>query len=471
MTENKAVYQPTAIVIFGGTGNLAETKLLPSLFKLYTHQMLPEAFKIIGLSRKNLSDTEYREYVANSIAKSVKDIEIEKLNTFCSHIVYASGSFDDLNSYLRINDLLNQFDETINQCTSKLFYLAVPPSLYAGIFANLKASNAMALCDGVDSWSRLLVEKPFGQDLDTAQALEKQLMSLFSENQIYRIDHYLAKDSIENIISLRFANSILSDSWNGAQIEDIKIKLFEDKDVSTRGAFYDGMGALRDVGQNHMLQMLALLTMSPVDVHSAEKMRQTRLDALKSVVRLEDDILIRAQYKGYQGTVGVAEGSQTETYFKIGLHINNDLWKNLPVILESGKALKEAVAEAIITFKPTDLCYCHSDTDGHQHRNVLKVTFSPEQRIELTMWIKEPGFGFKLHERKLVLNEYQGEEFRSPEAYERVLYDCIIGDQTRFVSGAEIEAAWGFITPILEEFKSTPLHTYNSGEEVYISEN
>lgn len=471
MEETKTQYQPTAIVIFGGTGNLAETKLLPSLYKLYLHRMLPKAFKIIGLSRKKLSDVEYREYVAKSINSGLRDVENDTLASFCEHIVYASGSFDDLNSYLRIKDLLTEFDESIKSCTSKLFYLAVPPNLYAGIFTNLKASEAMTLCDGVDSWSRLLVEKPFGQDLNTAQALEKQLTSLFAENQIYRIDHYLAKDSIENIISLRFANSILSDSWNSKQIEDIKIKLFENKDVATRGAFYDGMGALRDVGQNHMLQMLALLTMSPTNVHAAERMRQARLEALRSIKRTETDLLIRAQYKGYKETPGVVPGSDTETYFKIGMHINNDLWNNLPVTLESGKAMPEAVVEATVTFKPINLCYCDQDEVGHFHKNVLQITFSPEQKIELTMWIKKPGFALHLYERKLVLNEYQGEEFRSPEAYERVLHDCIIGDQTRFVSGEEIEAAWQLITPILAEFKNAPLHEYNPGGEVCFNEN
>ncbi|MCD5381311.1 MAG: glucose-6-phosphate dehydrogenase [Candidatus Pacebacteria bacterium] len=470
MKKTPAVYQPTAIVIFGGTGNLAETKLLPSLFDLYVNQMLPDSFTIIGLSRKDISHKEYQSFVKKSIEAKIEVKDEQQLADFCSRVRYAAGSFDDMASYNRVKDLLTEFDTELGQCTSKLFYLAVPPSLYSGIFEKLKESDAMALCDEVDSWSRLLVEKPFGSDLETAEALEQQLCQLFAENQIYRIDHYLAKGTIENIISLRFANSILSDSWNGSQIESIDIKLFEGQDVSTRGSFYDGIGTLRDVGQNHMLQMLALLTMKPANVHSAEEMRTGRLEALQALSMHDDDLCVRGQYKGYRETGGVNPESKTETYFKIRTHIDTELWKDVQVTLESGKALTKSFTEATVTFRSTDLCSCDADLAGHKHNNVLRITFSPEQSIKLTMWIKEPGFDFKLHERELVLSEYTGELFRSPEAYERVLHDCIIGDQTRFVSGDEVRAAWEFITPILKSFKELPLLQYEKGSVPVISE-
>jgi glucose-6-phosphate 1-dehydrogenase len=460
---------PTAIVIFGGTGNLAETKLLPALFDLYTRQMLPDSFTIIGLSRRELSREEYQSYVHRSILSKLPTSDENILDTFCSHVRFASGSFSDDASYDRIKQELLTFDATIGQCTSKLFYLAVPPNLYSEIFEKLKQSNAMALCDGFGSWSRILVEKPFGSDLTTAEQLEKQLCELFTEDQIYRIDHYLAKDAIENIISLRFANSILSDSWNGSRIESIALRLFESQDVSTRGSFYDGIGALRDVGQNHMLQMLALLTMYPADVHSAEAVRASRLTAIKSLRMHDTDLRLRAQYEGYRETAGVNPTSETETYFKIGTHIDSELWKDVEVVLESGKALDASLTEAVVTFRPIDKCMCAAEPEAHMHRNVLKITFSPEQSIRLTMWVKEPGFEFKLHERELVLASQEGEVFRSPEAYERVLYDCIVGDQTRFVSGAEVVAAWNFITPILESFKNIPLHEYPKGSSAPIS--
>ncbi len=463
MTTNVPMTLPTAIVIFGGTGNLAETKLLPALFNLYCDGKLPEAFTIIGLSRKSFSDTDYQAYVHDVIVQKVDHADADKLQKFILNIRYASGSFDDALAYEKIKNHLQSFDDTRGVCTNKLFYLAVPPNLYSDIFKNLKESDAMKLCDGVLSWSRLLVEKPFGSDLVTAQALESQLCELFTEEQIYRIDHYLAKDTIENIISLRFANSILSDSWNGNKIEHISLRLFETQDVASRGSFYDGIGALRDVGQNHMLQMLALLTMDKVDTSDHKAVRQARLKALASLRMHDTDLKMRGQYEGYTETIGVAPQSQTETYFRIGTHIDSDTWNNVCVSLESGKALAQSIAEAVITFRPAELCSCTYDTNPHMHTNTLRIIFSPEQTITLSMWIKKPGFEHTLEERELVLAQNTGETFRSPEAYERVLYDCIIGDQTRFVSGQEVEAAWKFITPILHAFPMTPLHTYRKG--------
>lgn len=463
MSKTQTYNYPTAIVIFGGTGNLAETKLLPALFDLYTQNLLPSVFRIIGLSRKEFTHDEYREFVKASIMAKKAEVQADELATFCTQIRFASGSFDDIASYTNIAGELTQFDALIGQCTSKLFYLAVPPNLYAGIFDKLKESNVMALCDGVGSWSRLLVEKPFGSDLATAEALEKQLCNLFKEEQIYRIDHYLAKEAIENIISLRFANSILSDSWNGSRIEEISVRLFESQDVSTRGSFYDSIGTLRDVGQNHMMQILALLTMKPADIHSAEAVRESRLEAIQSLIMHDTDNRIRGQYSGYVETPGVDPKSTTETYFKIETHIDSDSWKDVKVTLESGKALDSSFAEATISFRPIDTCSCAAKPEVHTHRNVLHIMFSPKQSICLSMWVKEPGFTFKLHERELVLAKEEGEIFRSPEAYERVLYDCIIGDQTRFVSGAEVTASWKFITPILESFADLPLHKYKKG--------
>lgn len=463
MTQNLLPTLPTAIVIFGGTGNLAETKLLPSLFNLFQDGMLPEKFSIIGLSRKPFSDEDYQHYVAEVITLKEEGVDLEKLKAFTDRLRYASGSFDDAGAYERIKTLLKEFDDAGGVCTNKLFYLAVPPNLYSDIFKNLKASDAMKLCDGVVSWSRLLVEKPFGSDLTTAQALESQLCELFTEEQIYRIDHYLAKDTIENIISLRFANSILADSWNGSKIEHISLRLFESQDVATRGSFYDGIGALRDVGQNHMLQMLALLTMDKVDTSNPQAVRAGRLKALASLRMHDTDLKMRGQYEGYTETKGVAPASQTETYFRIGTHIDSDNWNNVCVSLESGKALAQNIVEAVITFRPTELCTCTYNANSHTHTNTLRIVFSPEQIITLSMWIKKTGFEHTLEERELVLAKNTAEAFYSPEAYERVLYDCIIGDQTRFVSGAEIEAAWKFITPILHAFPMTPLHTYTKG--------
>lgn len=455
--------QPTAIVIFGGTGDLAESKLLPALLDLYLDQSLPDSFVIIGLSRKALSDTEYQDYVRRSITKEKLAHSADFIEAFCTHLRYVSGAFDDSESYERIKTALATFDNSIGQCTNKLFYLAVPPQYYETLFTHLHDSEAMKLCDEMDSWSRLLVEKPFGKDLATADALEDQLCRLFKDEQIYRIDHYLAKDAIENIISLRFANSILADSWNKERIESITIRLLETKDVANRGSFYDDLGTLRDVGQNHMLQILALLTMQAADVHDAESVRSARTAALQTLLAQKPDVVVRGQYTGFTETTGVRPDSETETYFKISMVADAPEWRGVRFTLEAGKALHESVNEAVITFKPLDDCHCAAQPELHHHRNVLRIRFAPEQHISLRLWVKKPGFIFTLEPRELELMHSSMTDTRSPEAYERVLFDCIAGDQTRFVSGKEVEASWQFITPILELFSQLPLKKYERG--------
>lgn len=452
-----------AMVIFGGTGDLAKTKLFPALLDLYVSGQLPERFCIIGLSRKELSDTAYQTFVRESIVKTNRAHSEAVLQDFCSHIRYVAGSFDDLTSYERVKESLTAYDDSIGQCTNKLFYLAVPPQYYETIFAHLASSEAMALCDNTESWARLLVEKPFGRDLATAQVLEKKLCSLFADEQIYRIDHYLAKDAIENIIAVRFANSVLADSWSGEAIESVHIKLFETKDVSNRGAFYDAIGTLRDVGQNHLLQIFALLTMPAADMHDAHALRSARAKALHT---LQDHTMVaatRAQYTGYHGAEGVTPGSSTETYFSLSFTLNEDTWSGTTFTLEAGKALDRHLNEVTITFRPKNLCHCEAEITPHEHRNTLTIQFSPQQRIALTMWTKQPGFSFRLRAQHLTLLEDAAEDCASPEAYERVLYDCIAGDQTRFVSGEEVALAWQFITPILQQFNELPLHSYVPG--------
>jgi glucose-6-phosphate 1-dehydrogenase len=463
LTQTQRYSNPTAIVIFGGTGDLAQTKLLPALLDLYAHNMLPPVFVIVGLSRKELSDAEYQLFVKDSFSRGGHQHDPEVVKRFCEHFRYVAGNFDEVTSYEKIKQALQRFDDEIKQCTSKLFYLAVPPQFYESIFEHLSSSDAMALCDEVGSWSRILVEKPFGKDLKTAQALEKKLCSLFADDQIYRIDHYLAKDAIENIVSLRFANSILADSWNNEYIESIDIRLVEKKDVANRGSFYDGIGTLRDVGQNHLLQMFALLTMAGVDVHDAHAVRKARATAIAQLSNQQPEIVVRGQYAGFVGTPGVAPDSTTETYFKISFVSHATAWEGVRFTFEAGKALDRNVNEAVITFRATDKCYCEHSTEAHTHQNVLHIQFSPEQRISLLMWTKRPGFGFRLQPQELTLVAEKTIDTHSPEAYERVLYDCISGDQTRFVSSAEVEAAWQFITPILEKFAVLPLAHYEPG--------
>lgn len=454
---------PTALVIFGGTGDLAQTKLLPALFRLYVLGALPKVFTVIGLSRKELSDQEYQSFARECIVATKMRPDAIQLDEFCAQLRYVSGSFLENEAYQAVRDRLLSFDAEVAQCTNKLFYLAVPPQFYQAIFTKLSSSGVMNLCDGISSWSRLLVEKPFGKNLTTAVALEEQLCELFADDQIYRIDHYLAKDAIENIIALRFANTIVADSWTNSQIESIAIRLFETKNVSNRGAFYDDIGTLRDVGQNHLLQIFALLTMTEVSITDAASVRAARTNALQDLPDSEIVSLTRGQYDGYTRTVGVEPGSQTETYFRVTLKAQSELWNGVRFEFEAGKALDRSINEAVVTFVPYTQCHCGYVPGVHQHQNTLRIAFSPEQEISLSVWMKKPGFGFVLQKKELVLAHSDTTDTHGPAAYERVLFDCIVGDQTRFVSGAEVEAAWQFITPLLEQFNSLPLHTYGQG--------
>lgn len=451
---------PTIITILGGTGNLAETKLLPALFDLYRGGRLPQATAIVGVSRKDWQHSDYARYVIEAVELARPRSDKKEITQFASLVHYQRGNFDDVQMYEGLSSLLTTIDTQWGQCTNKLFYLAVPPQYYSTIFTQLSRSGVMSLCDSESAWTRLLVEKPFGRDLATAQALEEQLRTQFNEDQIYRIDHYLAKDAIENILALRFANRVLADSWHKGEVERIEIRMLETKDVATRGSFYDGIGALRDVGQNHVLQILALLTMTAADVRDTAALRAARARIIAAL--LPPTTMVRGQYVGYQDTFGVATDSDTETYFRLETTLALPEWEGVPIMLEAGKALDRSLLEAVVTFKTKEECHCAAEPEVHVHQNVLTITMAPEQKITLRLFVKKPGFAYELEPRDLTLVHTPALDDYSPEAYERVLYDCLVGDQSRFVSSDEVTAAWRFITPLLEESQPAPV-SYQPG--------
>jgi glucose-6-phosphate 1-dehydrogenase len=433
---------------------LAETKLLPALFDLYRRDALPSRFTIVGLSRKTWDSVAYQRYVAEAIMVAQPHATVGRVTAFASLCRFSRGDFDDALSYEQLGTVISNVDKTAHACTNKLFYLAVPPALYSSIFTHLAQSGLMLTCAQEGSWSRLLVEKPFGRDVETAQALEAQLSLQFHNEQVYRIDHYLAKDTIENILALRFGNRVLADSFNGEQITKITIRMLESKDVSSRGAFYDGVGALRDVGQNHLLQILALLTMKIVNGSDVVALRAARAEVLRALE--PPSTIVRGQYDGYRDTAGVAPDSTTETYFRLETALNLPQWAGVSVVLESGKALSESLLEARIEFRQSVAL-----NGVVPPPNTLTITMAPEARISLGLSVKRPGFGFHLEHRNLDLLHTPATDDYSPEAYERVLYDCIVGDQSRFVSAEEVAAAWRFITPLLSS--ATPPTLYAVG--------
>lgn len=407
--------QPTTIILFGITGDLAQKKILPALYDLFVQNKLPKQCQIVGFSRRAFAEHEIRTFVQNTLG----DGDAERVSIFLKLITYVQGEFDTKESYAGIGRHLNTLDGSVlNGCSNKLFYLSVPPTLYETIARGLSQSGLSVPCihsEGGDSYTRILVEKPFGKDLQTAQDLDRLFGELFEEEQIYRIDHYLAKDTLAGLLAKRTTDEKLKHVWSSEYIEKVEINLFEKAVVGSRGSFYDGVGALRDVGQNHMLQMLALVAMDEPATNSAQEIQQLRAKVLEKI-RPYDPIknthTIKAQYEGYLSEPGVSADSQTETFFSLIVYVDTEKFSGVPCVLSGGKALDRNATEIIVHFK-----------DGTHTR-------------------------FDVHSSE------------SMPAYEKILLDCILGDQTVFTSTAEVLAEWAFITPVVTAWFNTAPRVY-----------
>lgn len=451
---------PTIFIILGITGDLASRKLLPALLSLYVKKELPKKFAIVGFSRRPFTREEFRNFVREHMQVKPGSFKEEDVKHFIDHMYYEQGNFDKSESYAQLAQRLKNIDDTFGQCSNKLFHLSTPPSLYESIFIHLHNSGLTVPCGVGEGWTRILVEKPFGNDIETAKKLDKKLGELFSEDQIFRIDHYLAKEALQNILTFRFANSLFEPLWNKNHIDKVHIRLVEKIGIGSRGAFYDAIGALKDVGQNHILQMLALVAMEPPKAMDAKNIRMERARVLSSLTPITlknvSSRIVRGQYEDYKHEAGVKEHTQTETYFRIEAHIDNARWRNVPFYLESGKEMSETKTEINIYFK--------NDKDDHSYedrQNVLTFRIQPDELIKIGFWVKKPGFGMDVEAKTL---KFKYSDFPEtailPDAYERVLYDAIIGDQTLFTSTEEVLSAWKYITSIISNWNSTPLSIY-----------
>lgn len=457
----------TTIVVFGAVGDLSTQKLIPALFDLYEKDFLPHLFQVIGFSRGARSDADFREYARDAIITRGHKHDPANIERFVKNFHYHAGFFEDSGAYLSLGEELIAFDERLKTCSNKLFYLAVPPASYETILSNLADSGLTIPCSDTKGWTRVLIEKPFGEDIVAAQKLDKLLGLLFREEQIFRIDHYLAKETIQNILSFRFSNILFEPIWNRDYIEKISIRLFETGGVDRRGDFYDGIGAIRDVGQNHALQMLSAIAMENPRVLDPDRIRAGRADVLSSLVPITNNTIknqvVRGQYKGYTKIRGVAKDSQTETYFNVQVFLRNKRWKGVPFYLEGGKKMGTKKAEISVYFKKTESCLCHPESEQH-HQNVLTFRIQPDEGISVVFWAKRPGLGAEL-DPKMLTFLYKDDVMGSVDAYEKVLYDAIFGDQTLFTSTDEVLSAWKFITPVLKYINEVPLKIYEEGFE------
>lgn len=457
---------PTIIVIFGATGDLMAKKVSPALLHLYSSGQLPRKFNVVGVSRRSYADQDFRDHVMESILEHA-DVATHKkaLPAFMKTLSYVQADFADAAAYGRLSCMLRAIDDEWGMCSNKLFYLAVPPEHYRTIFEALASSQLTLPCSNEEGWTRVIVEKPFGKDQKTAKELDMLLGRLFKEIQIYRIDHYLAKNMTQNILSFRFSNDLFEKTWNNKFIERIEIRLWELAGVEMRGGFYDSVGALRDVGQNHLLQILALITMDHPVKFDAAIIREKRAKTLERLKQLTANevatMTFRAQYKGYRNVSGVAANSTTETYFKVMAQLSSPRWRGVPISIESGKNLAEKKKEVVVTFKHSEPCLCPS---GDHRQNTVTFSIEPEEMIRIDLWVKKPGFLYDVERRSL--------DFKPGDStldmvhdYEKLLMDTIWGDQTLFVSTSEMRAMWRFIDPIVKAWRANAnsLEQYEPG--------
>ncbi len=459
MNQNQS---PTILIILGVTGDLAAKKILPALYNLHSKQELPEHFKIVGFGRKPLTEG-FGDYVADTIEHRLGKTSPRNLKSFTKLLQYVQGTFETQTSFDDLAVQLQALEKQWGKKAHYLFYLSVPPDIYEPILNNIHNSALYQRNNGTQT--RILVEKPIGKNQVTADSLELILSNGFREEEIYRIDHYLAKEMVQNILTFRFANDMFEKSWNSESIEKIEIRLWEKLGVENRGNFYDGLGALRDVGQNHLLQMISLLTMNrPIDF-TAHSLHAKRSEILNKLVPLSveqiPEATYRAQYSGYLAITGVIPQSHTETYFKIRGFLDNERWRNVPIIIESGKRMHQQKKEVIVTYRHAQPCECPNQ--NQHHKNKISFALEPFEGINIEFWSKKPGLTLAQEPRTIdfMLRDAANKP-QYIEEYEKLLLDSILGDQTLFVSTAEVKAMWRFIDPIIEAWDNNlvPLDEY-----------
>jgi glucose-6-phosphate 1-dehydrogenase len=456
---------PTILIILGITGDLTAKKVVPALFNLYNKGALGEKFRIVGFGRKLYDNKSIKPFISGLVKAKFGEVDSNQLSNFVDLFSYQQGLFEAKESYQALKKTLDEIQKPWKTKTNRLFYLAIPPDIYQTIFENLKLSGLSDTPLNSEFETRILVEKPFGVDTHTATKLDNLLSTSFEENKIYRIDHYLAKEMVQNILAFRFSNDLFEKTWNKDFIERIDIKLWETLGVEKRGVFYDPIGALRDVGQNHLLQMLAFVTMDqPLDFSAAAihlKRAQTLAKLTPMTLEQAKDNSYRAQYEGYRKVEGVKPDSNTETYFKIKAVLTEERWKDVPFTYESGKRMKDVRKEIIITYRHPENCFC--PPGGRHYKNRIIISLEPVEGITIEFWSKKPGLEMVLESRTIdfVLRDAE-KRIQYVEEYEKLFLDCILGDQTLFVSTAEVKAMWAFTDPIISAWEKNlvPLKTY-----------
>ena len=457
------------LVIFGASGDLTYRKLMPAIFDLYKQKYLPQNFIILGVARSSFSDDSFREKMKDGIKQFAffKDAAEDEINEFSKKIFYLSINTDNADDYSKVKDYLQKTDKEFDTKGNYVFYLATPPNLYP-LIPKFLAKNGLSKEKG--KIRRLVIEKPFGNDLDSAIKLNKLLLEDYDESQIYRMDHYLGKETVQNVMVTRFANGIYEPLWNRNFIHHVEITAAENIGVENRGGYYDHSGALRDMIQNHLLQLVALVAMEPPMVIESDAIRNEKLKVFQAIRPLNNDDLfknvIRGQYvasnvkgkyqKGYREEAGVDPNSRTETYIALKLFIDNWRWGGVPFYLRTGKRLPTRVSEIVIHFNPTPHNLFIDNKEFANSGNILVLRIHPDEGILLKTGMKVPGGGFMVKNVNMDFHYSSLQNTYVPSAYERLLMDVMLGDSTLYTRGDALESAWKFVQPILDFWKDNP---------------
>lgn len=474
--------EPCVMVIFGATGDLTHRKLIPALYNLARQGFLPPGFSVVGFARRGKTDDEFRAEMKQAVSQFSRHHDVDHVfwESFAQGLFYCSSTFDDPAGYARLTALLERIDQERNTGGNRVFYLATPPDAYPQIVHRLGETGLGRQADlNERGWNRLIVEKPFGRDLTSAIELNQQLLSVFRERQVFRIDHYLGKETVQNLLVFRFANGIFEPLWNRQYVDHVQITVAENLGLEGRAGYYDQAGPLRDMVQNHILQLLTLVGMEPPVTFDADAVRDEKVKVLRAIRppqpaevaaisiggQYDDGAISGQAVPGYRHEEGIAATSRTPTFAAIRFMIDNWRWAGVPFYLRTGKRLPKRVTEIAIQFKPAPHRLFQQVTAGME-ANTLAMQIQPDEGIGIRFIAKIPGPQIKL--RPVEMNFSYGEAFgiETADAYERLLLDAMLGDSTLFTRRDEVEAAWALITPIIEHWESVnddDIPTYPAG--------
>ncbi len=461
---------PCSMVIFGASGDLTQRKLIPALYYLHRERLLPQGFSVIGCAKTPYTTEKFREAMADAVRKfSEKSSSVDEasLGSFAESLYYLTDDFGDSNAYTQLGDLLAKLDRERGTGGNRLYYLATPPSAFPVIISHLGSARLAAPEDPGKSWTRVVIEKPFGHDLESARELTTTVNSAFKEEQVYRIDHYLGKETVQNLLVFRFANGIFEPIWNRRYIDHVEITVAEDLGVEGRGRYYEEAGLLRDMIQNHVMSVLSLVTMEPPASFEAVEVRDEKAKVMRAIRPIDldrlDDFVVRGQYaegwvKGervppYREEPNVSPQSATETFAALKLFIDNWRWADVPFYVRSGKRLTKRVSEIVVKFRRVPHMVFGRKTQNPVEQNVLAMRIQPNEGISISFNAKFPAPMMEIRPVKMEFRYAESFGGEPPSAYETLLLDCMLGDQTLFNREDAVELAWQLLAPLLERWR------------------